>query len=228
MTSPDNDDRVPQLRRPLRPDRPGVRGLRRTGATPRTLATELGSDTTLPRRAARHHRPRRGVRHLRLLHRDRARRHQRGPARGRRHHRGRRSRRPGRTTRRRPTTTPSSPASRAPTASLGWVGFAFAEQAGDGVTEIPIAAEPGGECVAPTAETIADSTYPISRNLYIYVNAAMAEENAAVAAFVDFYLSDDGHRVGRRRSATWPSPTTSSRPPGPSGTAQETGTRDGG
>ena len=28
MTSPDNDDRVPELRRPLRPDRPGVRGLR--------------------------------------------------------------------------------------------------------------------------------------------------------------------------------------------------------
>ena len=57
-------------------------------------------------------------------------------------------------------------------AGLGWVGFAFAEQAGEGVTEIPIAAEPGGECVAPTAETIADNTYPISRNLYIYVNAS--------------------------------------------------------
>ena len=65
-------------------------------------------------------------------------------------------------------------------AGLGWVGFAFAEQAGDGVTEIPIAAEPGGECVAPTAETIADNTYPISRNLYIYVNAALAEENEAL------------------------------------------------
>jgi phosphate transport system substrate-binding protein len=75
---------------------------------------------------------------------------------------------------------------------LGWVGFAFAEQAGDEVTEIPISAEPGGECVAPTAETIAEGTYPISRNLYIYVNATSAEENEALSSFVDFYLSDDG------------------------------------
>jgi phosphate transport system substrate-binding protein len=76
--------------------------------------------------------------------------------------------------------------------SLGWVGFAFAEEAGDGVAEIPISEEPGGECIAPTPETISDNTYPISRNLYIYVNAAIAEENPAVAAYVDFYLSDAG------------------------------------
>jgi phosphate transport system substrate-binding protein len=76
--------------------------------------------------------------------------------------------------------------------SLGWVGFAFAEEAGDGVTEIAISAEPGGECIEPTAETIADNTYPISRNLYIYVNAALAEENEALSQFVDFYLSDTG------------------------------------
>jgi phosphate transport system substrate-binding protein len=76
--------------------------------------------------------------------------------------------------------------------SLGWVGFAFAEEAGEGVTEIPIAAEAGGECIAPTAETIADTSYPISRNLYIYVNAAQAEENPAVAAYVDYYLSEAG------------------------------------
>jgi phosphate transport system substrate-binding protein len=76
--------------------------------------------------------------------------------------------------------------------SLGWVGFAFAEEAGDGVTEIPIAAEPGGECISPTAETIADNTYPISRNLYIYVNAALVDENPALGAYVDYYLSDAG------------------------------------
>jgi phosphate transport system substrate-binding protein len=76
--------------------------------------------------------------------------------------------------------------------SLGWVGFAFAEQAGDGVTEIPISAEPGGECIAPDAETIASNEYPISRDLYIYVSATALEENEAVAAYVDFYLSDAG------------------------------------
>ena len=74
--------------------------------------------------------------------------------------------------------------------SFGWVGFAFAEGAGDGVKELEIAEEPDGECVAPTAETIADGSYPVSRSLYIYVNAAAAEENEAIVEYVDFYLGD--------------------------------------
>jgi phosphate transport system substrate-binding protein len=71
---------------------------------------------------------------------------------------------------------------------LGWVGFAFADLA-EGVKLMPVSTEPGGECVAPSAETIQDGSYPISRPLYIYVNAATAEEDEAVAAFVDFYLA---------------------------------------
>ena len=76
--------------------------------------------------------------------------------------------------------------------SFGWVGFAFAEEAGDGVREIPIAAEVGGDCVEPSTETIADGTYPLSRPLFIYVSAKAAEDNKAVADYVDYYLSDDG------------------------------------
>lgn len=72
--------------------------------------------------------------------------------------------------------------------SLGWVGFAFAEEAGDQVKELAI--DGGDGCVEPSAETIADGTYPISRSLYIYVNAATAEDNPAVAAYVDYYLGD--------------------------------------
>ena len=74
--------------------------------------------------------------------------------------------------------------------SLGWVGFAFAEQAGDTVRELAVSAEPGGDCVEPSAETISDGSYPLSRPLFIYVNAANAEENAALAEFVDFYLEN--------------------------------------
>ncbi len=74
--------------------------------------------------------------------------------------------------------------------SLGWVGFAFAEEAGDEVTEIPVSAEPGGDCVEPTAETISDGSYPLSRPLFIYVSSASATDNAAVAPFVDFYLAN--------------------------------------
>jgi phosphate binding protein len=73
--------------------------------------------------------------------------------------------------------------------SFGWVGFAFAKAAAD-VKILPIASEPGGECIAPTDETIADNSYPISRPLFIYVNKAKAEENPALAAYVDFYLGE--------------------------------------
>jgi phosphate transport system substrate-binding protein len=74
--------------------------------------------------------------------------------------------------------------------SLGWVGFAFAEEAGDQVKEVEV--DGGDGCVAPSADTIADASYPLSRPLFIYVNKAKAEDNAAVAAYVDFYLGDEG------------------------------------
>ncbi len=74
--------------------------------------------------------------------------------------------------------------------SLGWVGFAFAEENKDTVKELGVAKEAGGDCIVPTAETIADGTYPISRTLYIYVNKAKAAANPAVVAYVDFYLTE--------------------------------------
>jgi phosphate transport system substrate-binding protein len=75
-------------------------------------------------------------------------------------------------------------------ASLGWVGFAFAEENKDKVAEIQVAKDANGTCVAPSAETIADASYPLSRTLYIYVNKAKAADNAAVAAYVDYYLAE--------------------------------------
>jgi phosphate transport system substrate-binding protein len=74
--------------------------------------------------------------------------------------------------------------------SLGWVGFAFAEENIDKVKEIEVAKDANGTCVAPSAETIGDGSYPLSRSLYIYVNKAKAAENPAVAAYVDYYLAD--------------------------------------
>ena len=75
-------------------------------------------------------------------------------------------------------------------ASLGWVGFAFAEENKDKVSEIQVSKDANGTCVAPSAETIADGSYPLSRTLYIYVNKAKAADNPAVAAYVDFYLAE--------------------------------------
>ena len=74
--------------------------------------------------------------------------------------------------------------------SLGWVGFAFVEENLDTIK--PLQVDGGDGCIEPTVETIADGTYPIARDLYVYVNAAKAEENPAVAGYVDFYLSDEG------------------------------------
>jgi len=74
--------------------------------------------------------------------------------------------------------------------SFGWVGFAFADQAGDGVKILDVAKAAGGDCVSPSADTIADGSYPLSRSLYIYVNAEKADSNEAVASFVDYYIAN--------------------------------------
>ena len=78
------------------------------------------------------------------------------------------------------------------TSSLGWVGYSFFEESQDRVRAIPIEVEEGGGCIEPTSETISSNEYPISRDLYIYVNAAKAESNPALQAYVDLYLSDEG------------------------------------
>ena len=71
--------------------------------------------------------------------------------------------------------------------SLGWVGFAFTINAA-GVKLLEV--DGGDGCVAPTPDTIASNEYPISRDLWIYVNADNAAANDAVVAYVDFYVSD--------------------------------------
>ena len=72
--------------------------------------------------------------------------------------------------------------------ALGFVGFAFADQAGDAVKELEV--DGGDGCVAPTPESISDGSYPLSRSLYIYVSADAAAQ-PEVAAYVDYYLSDE-------------------------------------
>ena len=73
--------------------------------------------------------------------------------------------------------------------ALGFVGFAFAESAGDAVKEFEV--DGGDGCVAPSAETVIDGSYPLSRSLYIYVSDdSLARPE--VQAFVDLYVSDAG------------------------------------
>ena len=74
--------------------------------------------------------------------------------------------------------------------ALGFVGFAFAQQAAAQVKEIQI--DGGSGCVAPTHDTIADGSYPLSRALFLYVNTDKLRTNDALKAFVDEYLSSEG------------------------------------
>jgi phosphate transport system substrate-binding protein len=73
--------------------------------------------------------------------------------------------------------------------SLGWVGLAFATDA-DGIRSIEV--DGGDGCVAPSDETVADESYPISRPLFIYPSLEAVAANPAVASFVDFYVSAEG------------------------------------
>ncbi|MGZ8625959.1 MAG: PstS family phosphate ABC transporter substrate-binding protein [Actinomycetota bacterium] len=73
---------------------------------------------------------------------------------------------------------------------MGFVGFAFAENAGDSIKELEI--DGGDGCVAPSPEAVIDGTYPLGRSLFIYVNPNRMAENPALTPYVDFYLSDEG------------------------------------
>lgn len=71
--------------------------------------------------------------------------------------------------------------------SLGWVGFAYAVNADD----VKLLQVDGGDgCVSANSSTIASGEYPISRSLYIYVNADEAASNPALRAYVDYYMSE--------------------------------------
>lgn len=78
--------------------------------------------------------------------------------------------------------------------SLGWVGYSFAQEAADAdrAKLLAVSSTDGGDCVLPTPESIASADFPITRFLYTYVNADAAATDPAVAAFVDYMLSDLG------------------------------------
>lgn len=78
--------------------------------------------------------------------------------------------------------------------SLGWVGFAYAEESAEAgrAKLLAVAKEDGGDCVTPTPETIASAEFPIARFLYTYVNVDAAASQPGVAQFVDYMMSDIG------------------------------------
>lgn len=75
--------------------------------------------------------------------------------------------------------------------SVGFVGLAYAHEAGDAVKIVGID-RGDGNCVVPSPETVSDGSYPISRPLFIYPALNRLDSNPAIAPWVDFYLSDEG------------------------------------
>jgi phosphate transport system substrate-binding protein len=75
--------------------------------------------------------------------------------------------------------------------SLGWVGFAFADQNKDKVKLLQVAGE-DGTCVTPDKTTISDGSYTLARPLFIYVNKSKLGSSPALESFVDYYVSDEG------------------------------------
>ncbi|MGH9033958.1 MAG: substrate-binding domain-containing protein [Acidimicrobiia bacterium] len=74
---------------------------------------------------------------------------------------------------------------------IGFFGFAFYAQNRKDLKAVAVYDAETGKCVEPSRKTIQRGTYPISRPLFIYPNNAKATDNAAVKAFVDFYMTPE-------------------------------------
>ena len=73
--------------------------------------------------------------------------------------------------------------------ATGYFGYTYYEQNSDTLKALAI--DNGAGCVEPSAETAQAGEYtPLARPLFIYVNKASYNDNAAVAEYVDFYIEN--------------------------------------
>ena len=75
--------------------------------------------------------------------------------------------------------------------ATGYFGYAYYEENQDKLRAVPIVAKTGAPAILPSPETVMNGTYqPLSRPLFIYVNATSGAFKPEVKAFVDFYLAN--------------------------------------
>lgn len=73
--------------------------------------------------------------------------------------------------------------------AIGYSGLAYATS----TVRMPcVSAQEGAVCIAPTAQTAMDRTYPISRPLFMYT---AGEPTGAVKEYLDWILSDEGQCI---------------------------------
>ncbi|MBZ8181958.1 PstS family phosphate ABC transporter substrate-binding protein [Oscillatoria salina] len=71
--------------------------------------------------------------------------------------------------------------------ALGYFGYAYYEANRDNLKAVAVANN--NAAILPSPETLKNAEYqPLSRPLFIYVNAAAAQKNPALQEFVEFYL----------------------------------------
>lgn len=72
--------------------------------------------------------------------------------------------------------------------AIGYFGFAYFAENQETIKAVPIVAKAGAGAVSPSEENVMNGTYqPLSRPLFIYVNAKSAE-TPEVKDFIDYYL----------------------------------------
>lgn len=76
---------------------------------------------------------------------------------------------------------------------IGYIGIGYLESAGDHVNLVSVKDE-SSTAIAPSVKTVADKSYPIARDLYMYGNLNSMSEIAA--SFIEFVLSSEGQDIG--------------------------------
>ncbi len=77
--------------------------------------------------------------------------------------------------------------------TIGYIGIGYLKSAGENVNLVAV--KDGGSAVLPSVETVADKSYPIARDLYIYGNSGTMTEIAN--AFMEFVLGPEGQALGQ-------------------------------
>jgi len=73
--------------------------------------------------------------------------------------------------------------------ALGYFGYAYYVENTDKLKALKISKDSKSKAIAPTAETIADGSYPLARPIFIYVSKQSAS-NPIVSEFVKFYIKN--------------------------------------
>ena len=76
------------------------------------------------------------------------------------------------------------------TCAIGYFGYAFFAENEDVLTAVAV------DGVPPSAETVDDNSYPISRPLFMYTAAPVIEEKPQAAEFIAYYLNNVNDLIG--------------------------------